>query len=46
VERIGRRWNGANISVMLHEPQCLNDLLAAAPGLSDRLLTERLRELE
>jgi DNA-binding HxlR family transcriptional regulator len=45
VELIGRRWNGAIISVTPHEPHCLNDLLAAGPGLSDRLLTERLREL-
>ena len=27
-------------------PQCFNELLAVVPGLSDRLLTERLRELE
>jgi DNA-binding HxlR family transcriptional regulator len=46
VELIGRRWSGAIISVMLAGPQCFNELLAAVPGLSDRLLTERLRELE
>jgi len=46
VELIGRRWSGAIISVMLHGPQCFNELLTAVPGLSDRLLTERLRELE
>jgi DNA-binding HxlR family transcriptional regulator len=46
VELIGRRWSGAIISVMLGGPQCFNELLAAVPGLSDRLLTERLRELE
>jgi DNA-binding HxlR family transcriptional regulator len=46
VELIGRRWSGAIISVMLSGPQCFNELLAAVPGLSDRLLTERLRELE
>jgi DNA-binding HxlR family transcriptional regulator len=46
VELIGRRWSGAIISVMLDGPQCFNELLAAVPGLSDRLLTERLRELE
>ena len=34
------------ISVMLRGPQGFNELLASAPGLSDRLLTERLRELE
>ena len=36
----------AIISVMLGGPQCFNELLAAVPDLSDRLLTERLRELE
>jgi len=46
VELIGRRWSGAIISIMLGGPQCFNELLAAVPGLSDRLLTERLRELE
>src|SRR5262245_59910706 len=46
VELIGRRWSGAIISVMLGGPQCFNELLGAVPGLSDRLLTERLRELE
>ena len=46
VELIGRRWSGAIISVMMGGPQCFNELLSAVPGLSDRLLTERLRELE
>lgn len=47
VELIGRRWSGAIISVMLREgPLCFNELLSSIPGLSDRLLTERLRELE
>lgn len=46
VELIGRRWSGAILSVLLRGPQCFNEMLAAVPGLSDRLLTERLRELE
>ena len=46
VELIGRRWSGAIISVMLGGPQGFNELLASVPGLSDRLLAERLRELE
>ena len=47
VELIGRRWSGAIISVMLgHGPQGFNELLGSIPGLSDRLLSERLRELE
>jgi len=46
VELIGRRWSGAVISVMMRGPQGFNELMASVPGLSDRLLTERLRELE
>jgi len=46
VELIGRRWTGAIIRAMLPGPQCFNELLTDIPGLSDRLLTERLKELE
>jgi DNA-binding HxlR family transcriptional regulator len=46
VELIGRRWTGAIIRVLLSGPRRFNGLLDAIPGLSDRLLTERLRELE
>src|SRR2546421_11801301 len=46
VELIGRRWTGAIISVMMRGPQGFNEMLTAVTGLSDRLLTERLRELE
>jgi len=46
VELIGRRWTGAIVQVLLPGPRRFNELLGAIPGLSDRLLTERLRELE
>jgi DNA-binding HxlR family transcriptional regulator len=46
VELIGRRWTGAIIRVLMPGPRRFNELLAAVPGISDRLLTERLRELE
>ncbi len=46
VELIGRRWTGAIIRVLLPGPRRFNELLASVPGISDRLLTERLRELE
>jgi DNA-binding HxlR family transcriptional regulator len=46
VELIGRRWTGAIIRVLLVGPRRFNELLAAIPGISDRLLAERLRELE
>jgi DNA-binding HxlR family transcriptional regulator len=46
VELIGRRWTGAIVRVLLAGPRRFNGILEAIPGLSDRLLTERLRELE
>ncbi|HLX25854.1 MAG TPA: helix-turn-helix domain-containing protein [Candidatus Cybelea sp.] len=46
VELIGRRWTGAIIRILLPAPRRFNELLTAIPGISDRLLTERLRELE
>ena len=46
VELIGRRWSGAIIRVLLNGPMRFSDILAIVPGLSDRLLSERLRELE
>jgi DNA-binding HxlR family transcriptional regulator len=46
IELVGRRWTGAIIRILLAGPRRYNELLAAVPGMSDRLLTERLRELE
>lgn len=46
VELIGRRWTGAVIRLLLPGPKRFNELLSGIPGISDRLLTERLRELE
>jgi DNA-binding HxlR family transcriptional regulator len=46
VELIGRRWTGVILRMLLRGPRRFNELLAAIPGLSDRLLTDRLRELE
>ena len=46
VELIGRRWTGAILRALLDGSTRFGDLLAAVPGLSDRLLSERLKELE
>ncbi|MBV9279636.1 MAG: helix-turn-helix transcriptional regulator [Chloroflexi bacterium] len=46
IELIGRRWTGAILRVLFGGPRRFNELLASIPGLSDRLLAERLRELE
>ena len=45
-ELIGRRWTAAIIRNLLAGSVRFSDILAQVPGLSDRLLTERLRELE
>lgn len=46
VELIGKRWTGAIVRTLMGGPRRFNELLVAIPGISDRLLTERLRELE
>ncbi len=46
VELIGRRWTGAILSAMLNGAVRFTDIIHAVPGLSDRLLSERLKELE
>ncbi len=43
---LARRWMGLVLRVLLRGPQRYNEILAAIPGLSDPLLTQRLRELE
>lgn len=45
VELVGRRWTGAILRAMLAGRVRFSDLAAAVPGLSDRLLSERLKEL-
>ena len=46
VELIGRRWTGAILRAMLVGVERFSDLAAAIPGVSDRMLSERLKELE
>ena len=46
VELIGRRWSGAIVLALLRGLHRFSELRDAIPGLSDRLLSERLRELE
>ena len=45
-ELIGRRWTGAIIYVLLKERRRFAELRAAIPGITDRMLSERLQELE
>lgn len=46
VELIGRRWTGAILFVLLQERARFGELRSAIPGITDRMLSERLRELE
>jgi len=46
IELIGRRWTGVILRELLAGARRFNELHDAVPGLSDRLLAERLRELE
>jgi DNA-binding HxlR family transcriptional regulator len=42
---LGKRWNGQVIDLLLQGPARFGQLVAALPGLSNRVLTERLAEL-
>lgn len=46
IEFIGKRWVGVIIYSLLQGPKRYHQILAEIPGISDRLLTERLRDLE
>src|SRR2546429_8212436 len=46
IELIGKRWTGAVVKALIPAPARFNQLLSGIPGISDRVLTERLRELE
>ena len=46
IELIGKRWTGAVVSALTDGPLRFGELTKAVPGVSDRLLSRRLRELE
>jgi len=47
IELIGRRWTGAIVSVLIHRPALrFGEIAESVPELSDRLLSERMKELE
>lgn len=46
IELIGKRWTGAILTVMLQGATRFCEVKEGIPGISDRLLTERLKELE
>jgi DNA-binding HxlR family transcriptional regulator len=46
VELIGKRWTGAILFVLMDGPLRFSEIKLLVPDLSDRLLSERLKELE
>jgi DNA-binding HxlR family transcriptional regulator len=46
IEIIGRRWTGVIVRALLGGGTRFSQIRATIPGLSDRLLSERLKELE
>ena len=46
IELIGKRWTGAIICALTERPMRFREVARTVPGLSDRLLSQRLRELE
>jgi DNA-binding HxlR family transcriptional regulator len=46
MDLVSRRWMGIILRVLTTGPHRFSEILAAVPGLSDPLLTQRLRELE
>jgi DNA-binding HxlR family transcriptional regulator len=46
VELVGRRWTGAILRVLMDGPMRFSEIAQSIPELSDRLLSERMKELE
>ena len=46
IQLLGKRWTGLILDTLMHGPQRFCEMTAAVEGLSDRVLSDRLRELE
>jgi DNA-binding HxlR family transcriptional regulator len=46
VELVGKRWSGAILLVLMDGPANFSAIRQLVPDISDRLLSERLKELE
>jgi DNA-binding HxlR family transcriptional regulator len=45
-EMLARRWTVLIVRMLLGEPRRFSELRSVVPGVSDRILSERLKELE
>ncbi|MFB5663963.1 winged helix-turn-helix transcriptional regulator [Alteribacillus sp. HJP-4] len=45
-EMLGKKWTGLIIRVLLGGPKRFKDIKTQIPEISDRVLTERMKELE
>ncbi|MCD1258260.1 helix-turn-helix transcriptional regulator [Paenibacillus athensensis] len=45
-ELIGKRWTGLIIRVLMNGPKRFKDISDMIPSMSDRMLSERFKELE
>lgn len=46
IQLLGKRWTGLILDTLLKGPQRFCEMTSAVDGLSDRVLSDRLRELE
>jgi DNA-binding HxlR family transcriptional regulator len=46
IQLLGKRWTGLILDSLMQGPRRFCELTAAVEGLSDRVLSDRLRELE
>lgn len=46
IDIIGKKWTGLIIRVLLDGPKRFKDIKLQIPSMSDKMLTDRIRELE
>ncbi|ARK28597.1 winged helix-turn-helix transcriptional regulator [Halalkalibacter krulwichiae] len=46
IDLLGKKWTGLIIRVLLDGPKRFKEIKAQIPEMSDRILTERMKELE
>jgi DNA-binding HxlR family transcriptional regulator len=46
IELLGKKWTGLLLRILLSGPKRFSEFKVQVPDLSDRLLSERLQELE